>query len=167
MKEIKLTQNQVALVDDQDYEYLSQWGWYCNWNRYTQSFYADRNKRTGLKSQHVRMHRVIMEMILGRKLNSKEHIDHINHNTLDNTRENLRIATKSQNGANRGKQMNNTSGYKGVYWHKGVGKWIAQIKVDGKIIYLGLFESKIDAAIVYNQAATEYFGEYALLNELD
>jgi hypothetical protein len=88
-------------------------------------------------------------------------IDHIDQNGLDNTINNLRLSTVSLNLANRGKQRNNTSGYKGVHLHKPNGKWRAQIKVKGKVIKLGYFADIQDAAMAYCAAAIFYFGEHA------
>jgi AP2 domain len=88
--------------------------------------------------------------------------DHVNRNGLDNRRENLRPATPSQQGANRDRYSNNTSGYKGVRQERG--KWRARICLRGKLDHLGYFEVKEDAARAYNKAALEYFGEFAVLN---
>jgi hypothetical protein len=91
-------------------------------------------------------------------------IDHINGNGLDNRRCNLRSATNSQNQANRRKQKNTSSIYKGVTWNKHAKKWLSQVKFNYEGIYLGLFISEIDAAIAYNAKAKELFGEYARIN---
>ena len=87
-------------------------------------------------------------------------IDHINHNTLDNRRNNLRVVNNSQNQMNRDKPKQNTSGVKGVYWHKNKGKWQANIQVDNKLLYLGIFDSKQDAIAARKSAEKEYFNEY-------
>ena len=93
--------------------------------------------------------------------------DHRNHNLLDNKRQNLRRATPSQNKRNRELQKNNTSGFKGVYWHKRTRKWVAKIRGNGKKIHLGCFVDKLEAAKAYNKAALEYHGEFAYLNNLE
>jgi hypothetical protein len=92
--------------------------------------------------------------------------DHINGDGLDNRRDNLRVCNCAQNQRNRGKQNNNQSGLKGVSWHKKGKKWITQLKLNKKNIYLGLFKNKERAAVAYNEAATKYHGEFARLNEI-
>ena len=88
-------------------------------------------------------------------------IDHIDQDGLNNKIDNLRLSTVSLNLANRGKQRNNTSGYKGVHLHTRNGKWRAQIKVKGKVIKLGYFVDIQDAAMAYRAAAIFYFGDHA------
>lgn len=91
-------------------------------------------------------------------------VDHINGDTLDNRRSNLRLCTVSGNNHNRMKSKNNTSGYKGVSWLKQNQKWRAYIKVNSKDKHLGCYLDKEDAARAYDKAAKEYFGEFARLN---
>ena len=162
MKEIQLTQGKVALVDDADYEYLNQWKWHANKNG--NKFYASRSITVSQgKQKTISMHRVITKNI-----NPKMHTDHLNGNGLDNRKINLRICTNSQNAMNQSKQINNTSGYKGVSYYKNSinKKWMATIKINNIKIYLGLFTNPKDAAIAYNAAANNFFGEFAKLNEI-
>ena len=91
----------------------------------------------------------------------KSSIDHINGNALDNRISNLRLASKSENGANRSKTLSNKSGFKGVSWHKKANKWVAQVTKDYKLYYLGLYENIDDAKIAYREAAEKLFGEFA------
>lgn len=158
-KEISLTQGKVAFVDAEDYAYLNQFKWCAVYNGY--NWYAVRNIPKNGKQTLVLMHREIMKPPKGMDT------DHINGNGLDNRRCNLRVCNKSQNMMNRGKTKENTSGYKGVAWDKRAKKWKAHIRINSKLIYLGLFITKEEAALVYNKASKEYFGEYAKLNEVN
>jgi len=113
------------------------------------------------KQKAVLLHRVILALKLDRDLLTGEYVDHKDGNGLNNTRGNLRLATREQNMANRRKHSNNTSGFKGVCWHKHKGKWQAQISVSGTIIHLGRFTSKEAAYAAYCDAAEKYHGEFA------
>jgi HNH endonuclease/AP2 domain len=106
------------------------------------------------------LHRVIYEYYHGSIPKGFE-IDHINQDKLDNRLENLRLATRSQNSQNKSKQKNNTSGFKGAYWHKENKKWNAAITVNNKLIHLGFFETPELAHETYKQAAIELHGEFA------
>lgn len=161
MKLIKLTQDQVAVVDDYDYERFGTLKWYARWDHGTQSFYALRSSLwTNGKRRFISMHREIMNAKTG------EYIDHINHDTLDNRCENLRLCSASQNQANRRKQVNNTSGFRGVSFHQETGKWRAQLRCVGKPLHIGLFITAIDAALAYDRAAFDTFDEFALTNKM-
>jgi hypothetical protein len=116
------------------------------------------------KRGSILMHRVIMERVLDRPLAKGELVDHWNQNPLDNTRNNLRLATRAQNGQNRKVNKNSKSGYKGV--HEFRGRWRATINVAGKCKSLGYFSTPELAAETYNRAALEHFGEFASLNEI-
>ena len=97
----------------------------------------------------------------------KQQVDHIHHNALNNTKNNLRMATNAQNVQNSaGKQSNNTSGYIGVCWHKCCQKWQARINKGGKRITIGLFTCKIEAAKARDKMAIKHYGEFANLNIL-
>lgn len=159
MKQIPLTQSQYALVDDADYDWLSQWKWYAlNMNG---NFYAHRNSsKINSKSHLISMSR----FILGLEKGDKRQGDHRNHNTLDNRRNNLRICTQQQNQRNRKTNSNTFSQYKGVSWNKHAKKWHAQITINGTRKHLGYFIEEKDAAEAYNIAALEKFGEFICLN---
>jgi hypothetical protein len=87
-------------------------------------------------------------------------VDHINGNSLDNRKTNLRICTRFQNNWNAPRRRDNRSGCKGVNWNKRVKLWIARIQVNNRRICLGYFKNKRDARQVYQQAAKRYFGEF-------
>jgi hypothetical protein len=113
------------------------------------------------KKTTERMHRVILERKLERKLKRGEQVDHINHDGFDNRRSNLRLATGAQNQHNKRLQANSTSGYKGVNWHKGTKKWQARIGYNGKRVTLGYFNNPEDAHKAYCEAADELHGKFA------
>jgi hypothetical protein len=158
MKSIPLTQGKFALVDDEDYEYLSQWKWFAvRWDKKDgqKIFYAARAKNTiGI----LYMHKVILTVRDG------FFVDHKNRNGLDNRRENLRECTVSQNAANKEVSKNNKTGYKGVSLIRKTGKYVAQIRHNGKKIRLGQYDTPEEAAMVYDKAAKECHGEFAWLN---
>jgi hypothetical protein len=104
------------------------------------------------------MHRQILGLAMGEK-EKGDHIDR--HNTLDNSRKNLRRASDAQNGANRGPNSNNTSGYKGVYWDKRRSKWMACIYCNNTRHFLGAFSTKDEAYASYCTAAKLLHGEFA------
>ena len=160
---IPLTQGQVALVDQEDYERVSKHKWCALYacKRYDDGvFYAVRGTRRGGKQVFTYLHRFVLNAPAGLE------VDHIYvKDTLDCRRANLRLATKSQNMANQRKARKPASSrYKGVSWHQHTKKWRARIGVNRRNMHLGLFSSESDAALAYNRAATLHFGQFALLN---
>ncbi|MBB6677499.1 HNH endonuclease [Cohnella lubricantis] len=93
-------------------------------------------------------------------------VDHINGNTLDNRKSNLRIVTHQRNMHNVSSHGDSSSQYRGVFWNKQKLKWTAQICLDGKRRHIGHFVNELDAARAYNQEAIRLFGQYARLNQL-
>lgn len=171
MREIPLSQNKVALVDDEDYErVMSLAPWYAiriKNARIPDTFYAVRNvpypknkqPRSGNPNRlSLRMHTFITGF---------SSVDHINHDGLDNRKENLREASQQQNTFNTPKTSGRSSAYKGVSWHKRNELWTAYISVDRKKLYLGYFHDETQAALAYNRAAVFHFGEFAVLNTIE
>lgn len=155
---IPLSQGQFAIVDAGDYEWLNQWKWTAWWSPHSKSFYAVRNEYTPGDRKHPKrliMARVIMAAQKGVV------VDHWDHNTLNNRRYNLRVASYSQNGCNKSKQKNNTSGYKGVYWHPQGGKWRAAIWINKKRTHIGLYDTPELAHKAYVLAAKDLHKEFA------
>jgi len=146
MKEIPLTQGKVALVDDEDYESLSQFKWYAGKQRHT--FYAERKNCEKGKRKRMIMHRVIMKD----KLKENFFVDHIDHNGLNNQKSNLRVVTHRENLMNRRDKNLVSSIYSGVSWKKREKKYEVHVYVKGKNKFLGTFNDEIQAAIVYLQA---------------
>ena len=154
MKHIELTQGKIAIVDDEDYEWLSKYKW-CARREDGDHWYAIR-KSAG---KHLRMHREIL------KCPETLHVDHKNGDGLDNRRSNLRTCSNKQNGANRKKNRGQSSSkFKGVHRKRNKNGWYAQIFVDGKQKSLGVFETERDAALAYNEAAIFSYGEFARVN---
>jgi len=156
LKRIKLTQNKYALVDDEDFNWLSQWKW-C----YDSSGYAKRASYSTGRHKTIYMHRELLEVEEGKE------IDHINHNGLDNRRSNLRIVIPRQNKFNRKPNKEGASSYKGVFlykYRKTKNPWVAQIQIDGQRKCLGYYATSYLASRAYNKAAEKYFGKYAYLN---
>lgn len=161
-REIPLTQGQVALVDVEDYDWLNRWKWYALWNELTGTFYARRNGPFigSKRGPAVHMHREI----LGLKPGDHRRADHAETGkTLDNRRFNLRIATCSQNAINAEVRSSNLSGFKGVSFHIMTGKWQANITLNYRRQYLGLFATPEEAYAAYCAAARALHGEFARL----
>lgn len=146
MTEITLQNGSLAIIDKENINWLSKYKWYLDKDGYV---FCTRPTR--------RMHRLIIGA------NPGQLVDHINGNKIDNRKENLRICNYNQNAANRKKQKNNSSGFKGVDYfpyRTSYKKWRAGIRGD----LIGYFENKIDAAKAYDKAALKIFGEFARLN---
>lgn len=160
LRTIELTQGFVTTVDDEDYERLNSYKWCVHNASKENTQYAIRKSRKseGGKRSNIRMHSFIMNCPLGMV------VDHIDGNGLNNQRSNLRLATTAENSRNSRISKRNTSGYKGVYFHSRDKKWIARIKVNVKYKVICYTKNVIEAAIAYNKAALEYYGQFASLN---
>lgn len=149
---ISLGNKQYARVDIEDFDWVSEFIWRMN-----DRGYAIRD------GQPRRMHRAIVEKALARKLTSSEQVDHIDGDRLNNRRANLRLATIAENGRNK-KPSVGTSMYKGVFWLKTRQRWVADIHDGGTKIRVGSFADEEAAALAYDAAAIQIFGDYAWLN---
>ena len=159
MKEIQLTQGKVALVDDEDFDRVNQYKWWLGYdaNKKNPNYYAIRVVRISHKKTLFKLHNLILKPPVGM------FVDHINGNSLDNRRSNLRICTNAQNAANKRPQKGCSSSYKGVQKYE-KSKWRAYVRFENKLIHLGCFNNEIKAAKTYDVNAVLLFGEFARLN---
>lgn len=151
----KYGKGKFAIVDDADFERLNQYKWHVD-----AAGYPTRRTRN---VEDARRLMVLMHYMI---LPAKDGLlrDHKNRNRFDNRRENLRYATKNQNGANSRSRKNEFSRYRGVSWSKTKKKWHASISMNRKTLYLGRFTIEEAAARAYDNAAMAYHGEFAVLN---
>jgi len=165
MKTIRVSQGRIALIDDDDFDRVSQYKWSAvmpfNPGKTGKTYYAHRSIKINGKWTHISLHRFIMNAEKGVQ------VDHADGNGLDNQKSNLRLCTHVQNSMN--KKGWSKHGLKGLGFIKDCipsRQWRASIRVNKKLIHIGLYASKIDAAIAYNIAAIKHFGEFAKLNPI-
>lgn len=164
MKQLQLAQGYISLVDDEDFEWLSKWKWYAMKKKRGSDVYIRSVQRGTFYSDGtwklLYLHRLLMKLQWG----DKRVVDHINGNPLDNRKANLRVCTTPQNVRNRGKNSNNTSGYKGVSWDKEKKKWSANIWLNNKSYFIGYYKTAKEASKAYDKKAIKMHGEFAYLN---
>jgi len=156
--EITLTKGMTSVIDEIDVDLAN-----LNWNTWTNGsiYYARRCIDLGKrKVREIRLHQAILERMIGRPLIKGEMVDHADGDGLNNCRNNLRLATHTQNMANKRRPKNNKSGYKGVFWLKSHNKWRAEIARKGKKIFLGYFDTPEEGYEAYIKAAIEHDGEF-------
>lgn len=164
MKQIELTQGQVALVDDDLYDWLNQWKWY---------FRKRSGKRKGGdavrtlhgydESGHVKNYTLYMASIICPVAPGMV-LDHKDCNPLNNQRSNLRQATYRGNVLNSRARQNNKTGVKGVHWSEPKQRYIVQATVNGKRKWIGAYKNLEEAAKVSERTIKELYGKYARFN---
>jgi hypothetical protein len=152
-----IVKGREVLIDDEDYERVTHYSWRFDNHGYPKTQITQKIN-TDKKRIIIRLHRFILNLTNKDKIL----IDHINGNILDNRKSNLRSVTYQQNSMNSKIRKNNRSGYKGVTIDGK--KYRSRITMNRKIINLGTYSTKEEAAKKYNEAALKYFGEYARLN---
>ena len=154
MKIIELTQGRFTVVNDEDYALVSSSKWFCSARGYAVRSY---------KGKGLYLHRVLLGLVPGDGIL----VDHIDNDKLNNTRKNLRVCTHVENCRNRRKHLDNTSGFKGVFFmrdHERKRPWVARIGVNGKATHIGNYKTKEEAARAYDKAAKQHHGDFASLN---
>lgn len=141
-----------VLIDMVDLHLVAKNAWSIN-----PAGYAHGKRVIDGKKTTVLMHREILGLVRG----DKRIVDHINGIKHDNRRSNLRLCTTAENQRNRGKNSNNTSGFKGAHWNTATGRWKSAIRVDRKDVFLGYFDTPEEAHKAYCAAAAKYHGEFA------
>ena len=152
-KLIPLSDDKLTIIDLDDYDKVKHLNWKAIKGHSTFYVHSNANKKI------ISMHRLIMGVYKPEQI-----IDHKNRDGLDNRKSNLRIATKQQNNCNAAVHKNSKHGMKGVTY-KGK-NWEASITINYENVYLGTFHTIFDAAIAYDNAALEHFGEFALTNQM-
>ncbi len=155
MKKIPLTRGKFAIVDDEDFDSLNRFKWYCSDTGYAQ---RDGQMKDGIRGNRIHMHRAIL------KVKSKVWVDHKNRKTLDNRKQNLRLCKIGKNQWNLKIHKDNQSGFKGVSRVKY--GWRALIAKHRKDYYLGTFKTPKLAAAAYDKAARKLHGSFARTNSM-
>lgn len=153
---VPLTKGYEAIIDEEDYALVM--GAANSWQACMQAGSPYAQARALKTQKALMMHRIIMNapnLLV---------VDHINHNTIDNRKENLRVVTRQQNQCNVMPRAGTLSRFKGVCLNKRVNRWIAYINAHGKRTYLGYFEREEDAAKAYDAASHSLHGEYGYRN---
>lgn len=163
MKIIPLSQGKVAQVDDNMFDYLSQWKWYASKDGDT--FYALRHEQSNYKRKTFLMHRMILSA------SHRKWVDHKDRDGLNNQRGNLRFCNSALNQRNSKIRTDNTSGYRGVCWNKEQKRFSAYFYIKRsesdkrqRRVHLGYFTTAIEAARAFDKAVSERFGEFANTN---
>jgi len=146
----------TATVDAENFDLVKNKKWHLDDN--------SKGHRYVVSSEHPPERVYLHELVLGCKTTRGLQADHVNHDTLDNRKNNLRLCSEAENQYNKIGKKNTTSVFKGVFWFKLKRKWCATIGLNGRKIFLGYFHDENNAAMAYNAAAQFYYGPFALLN---
>lgn len=157
MKLIPLTQGYFTKVDDDDFRKYAIYRWHVGFGGKNKKY--PRPMRGSHKGKYFYLYREITNCPKGMM------VDHINGDTLDNRKCNLRICNRSENLLNSSFNKNNTSGFKGVIWHSQNKKWQAKATINKKQIYFGSSNDKVEAAKMYDEGITKLFGELCFTNK--
>jgi hypothetical protein len=149
MRELKLNKNKIALVDDEDFEFLNMFNWKIRIENGAETVYCS-----------MKLHKFLAKTY---QFDTKDVIDHKDGNRLNNQKNNLRPASRKENSRNM-KVRKNTTGFKGVYPNLNKNRFVVKIFVNNKQMHLGVFDTAEEAAKVYDENARKYFGEFAKTN---
>lgn len=167
MRELELNHGVVTLIDDDDYENIKAYRWYIKPFHGVARAYVfrktARSEHPFRKQSSIQLHRQIMGLTIG----DSRIVDHINGNSLDNRKCNLRIGTRQQNNWSARLRCDSSTGYKGVHFKKQKQKYQAYIRHNGRVKHLGFYTLKEEAAEAYNNKAKELFGAFAYLNTIE
>lgn len=155
---LPLTNGGAVIVDSADLPIVGRYKWYgieSNGTTYAQANIKVPVGRTGYKWTTLKLHRVLFP--------ESEVVDHIDGNGLNDSRSNLRPASRGENSRNR-KHFSKRTPYKGVSWKADVGKWCARINAQGRVIHLGYFGDAAEAARAYNRASLKMHGKFSRIN---
>lgn len=158
MKEIHLTKGLIALVDESDFEWISDFKWCASNGAAIRSIGIKVDGKW--RSRSILMHREIMQCP------ESLEVDHIDGNRLNNQRSNLRICTHSDNQKNRRKKCASSSKYRGVSFVPRTNRWLGRVESNGKLVLNHLFRTEIEAAQACNFAYIRHHGQFACLNKL-
>jgi hypothetical protein len=147
---IPLTKGHVAFIDKDDFDKVKDYAWWSDYDKVLDSFYA----KGWIDGKNIRMHRLILNVP------TNTIVDHKDHNTLNNKKNNLRLCTQSQNCQNKRMQSDNSTGYKGVYLEKKTNKYRSKIRINGKLKHLGYYSTAIEAYTAYKTVAEKIHGEF-------
>ena len=162
---LPLTDGNFAIIDDEDYQRLSQWTWKPHKGR-SDNIYAIRSTTYRGKSIKRALHHDVLNLPLPNPVTRGQVVDHINRHPLDCRKENLRLCSVSQNLHNAPplRRKNKTSAYRGVSFYRDIKRWIPKLQFRGRTYNLGVYKREYDAVIAYNRAAVKIVGPYAYVN---